>query len=200
VGGHDRYGVGDGRAAVVIPRYVPTPRFRPRTWAFLGVAALLGLVFVGWQRPSIPLVYDGAVRDVAVAITRDPATVNGYVARLHPATLYLAVAYIVGISLVVRASLARRLAMLGHAVLYVALSLLAQALMITVGVTTRWLVAPFGIEAVIMRADLLQQRFHVQLAATAARRLDLLVEHAIVALGGFRYRAAKRGRNIACHS
>jgi cellulose synthase/poly-beta-1,6-N-acetylglucosamine synthase-like glycosyltransferase len=141
---------GDGRAAVVIPRYVPTPRFRPRTWAFLGIAALLGLVFVGWQRPSIPLVYDGAVRDVAVAITRDPATVNGYVARLHPATLYLAVAYIVGISLVVRASLARRLAMLGHAVLYVALSLLAQAVMITVGVTTSWLVAPFGIEATLV--------------------------------------------------
>src|SRR4030088_1225073 len=92
---------GDGRAAVVIPCHVPTSRFRPRTWAFLGIAALLGLVFVGWQRPAIPLAYDGAVRDVAVAITRDPATVNGYVARLHPATLYLAVAYILGISLVV---------------------------------------------------------------------------------------------------
>jgi cellulose synthase/poly-beta-1,6-N-acetylglucosamine synthase-like glycosyltransferase len=140
---------GDGRATVVIPRYVPTPRFRPRTWAFLGIAALLGLAFVGWQRPPIPLAYDNAVRDVAVAITRDPATVNGYVARLHAATLYLAVAYITGISLVVRAGLARRLAMLGHAVLYLALSLLFQALMITVGVATRWLVAPFGIEATL---------------------------------------------------
>jgi cellulose synthase/poly-beta-1,6-N-acetylglucosamine synthase-like glycosyltransferase len=141
---------GDGRAAVVIPRFVPTPRFRPRTWAFLGIAAVLGLVFTGWQRPTIPLVYDGAVRDVAVAITRDPASVNGYVARLHPATLYLAVAYIAGISLVVRADLARRLAMLGHAALYVALTLLTQALMIVVGVATSWLVAPFGIEATLV--------------------------------------------------
>ena len=89
------------------------------------------------------------MRDVAVAITGSPATVNGYVARLHPATLYLALAYIVGIALVVRASLVRRLAMLAHAVLYVALSLLVQALMITIGVTTRWLVAPFGIEATL---------------------------------------------------
>ena len=140
---------GDGRSTVLIPRHVPTPRFRPRTWAFLGIAAVLGLVFVGWQRPAIPVVYAHAVGAVAVAITRNPATVNGYTARLHPATMYLAVAYIVGIALVARAGLARRLVMLGHAALYVALSLLVQALMIAIGVRTSWLVAPFGIEATL---------------------------------------------------
>ena len=140
---------GNGRAVVVIPRYVPTPRFRPRTWAFLVIAAVLGLAFTGWQRPSIPVIYADAVHGVAVAITRDPASVNGYVARLHPASLFPAVAYLVGIALVVRAGPARRLAMLAHAVLYVVLSLLVQALMITVGVTTRWPVAPFGIEATL---------------------------------------------------
>src|ERR1700733_8619899 len=141
--------LGDGRATVIIPRHPPPPRFRPRTWAFLGIGAVLGLVFLGWQRPSIPQLYIGAVRDLAVAITDDPATVNGYVARLHPATLYLAVAYIVGIALVVRAGLARRLVMLAHAVLYVALSMITQALMITVGAATNWLVGPFGIEATL---------------------------------------------------
>ena len=140
---------GDGQAVVVLPRHVPTPRFRPRTWAFLGIAAVLGLAFMGWRRPSIPAIYAGAVRGVAVAITRDPASVNGYVARLYPATLFPAVAYIVGIALVVRADPARRLAMLAHTILYVALSLLVQALMITVGVTTRWPVGPFGIEATL---------------------------------------------------
>ena len=44
--------LGNGMSSVIIPRYVPTPRFRPRTWAFLGIAAIGGLVFVGWQRPS----------------------------------------------------------------------------------------------------------------------------------------------------
>jgi cellulose synthase/poly-beta-1,6-N-acetylglucosamine synthase-like glycosyltransferase len=140
---------GNGRSVVVIPKHTPTPRFRPRTWGFLGIAAVAGLVFVGWQRPSIPQLYVGAVRDVAVAITKDPATVNGYVARLHPATMFLAVAYILGISLVVRAGLGRRLVMLSHAVLYVAMSLLTEALMITVGVGTRLLVGPFGIEATL---------------------------------------------------
>jgi glycosyltransferase involved in cell wall biosynthesis len=140
---------GDGMAVVVIPKHVPTPRFRPRTWAFLGSAALLGLLFVGWQRPSIPVLYISAVRDVAVAITRNPAAVNGYVARLHPAFLYLTVSYMVGIALVVRASAARRLVMLASVPLYVAMTVLAQVLMISVGVTTRLMVGPFGIEATL---------------------------------------------------
>jgi cellulose synthase/poly-beta-1,6-N-acetylglucosamine synthase-like glycosyltransferase len=142
--------LGDGLSTVVIPRHVPTSRFRPRTWAFLGIAAVCGLMFVGWQRPSVPEVYIATVREVAVAITQNPATVNGYVARLHPASLYLAVSYILGIALVVRAGAGRRLVMLAHAPLYVALSLLAQALMIVIGVTTKWLVAPFGIEATLV--------------------------------------------------
>src|ERR1700723_3360607 len=101
---------GDGRARVVIPRPVPTSRHRPRTWSFLGISAALGLVFVGLRRPglpqgdagagpALPQVYAAAVRAIAVAITRNPASVNGYIARLRPATLFLAVAYIIGISL-----------------------------------------------------------------------------------------------------
>ncbi len=96
---------GDGRAVVLIPRPVPTSRHRPRTWSFLAISAALGLVFVGLRRPALPELYASAVRAVAVAITRDPASVNGYIARLRPATLFLAVAYIVGISLVCRAGL-----------------------------------------------------------------------------------------------
>ncbi|HUA31005.1 MAG TPA: glycosyltransferase [Streptosporangiaceae bacterium] len=141
--------LGDGMAIVVIPKHVPTPRFRPRTFAFLAIAALLGLVFLGWQRPSLPVLYIGAVRDVAVAITRDPSAVNGYVARLHPAFLYLTVSYMVGIAVVVRASAARRLVMLAYVPLYLSMTLLAQVLMITVGVSTRLLVGPFGIEATL---------------------------------------------------
>jgi len=141
--------LGDGLAVVVIPKHVPTPRFRPRTFAFLGTAALLGLVFLGWQRPSLPVLYIGAVRDVAVAITRDRAAVNGYVARLHPAFLYLTVSYMVGIAVVVRASAARRLVMLAYVPLYLAMTLLAQVLMIAAGVSTGLRVGPFGIEATL---------------------------------------------------
>ncbi|MDQ2811062.1 MAG: glycosyltransferase [Actinomycetota bacterium] len=140
---------GDGKGYVVIPRHVKTPAYRPRTWIFLAVAAGLGLIFLGWQRPSLPGAYEGAVRSVAAAITKDPATVNGYVARLRPATQFFAVAYIVGLTVVARASLARRAAILSHVVLYVGISVLLQALLIVAGMATGWLIAPFGIEATL---------------------------------------------------
>jgi cellulose synthase/poly-beta-1,6-N-acetylglucosamine synthase-like glycosyltransferase len=113
---------------------------------FLVLTAVLGLLFLGWQRPSLPGVYAGLVRDVASAITRDPATVNAYVARLRPATEFFAVAYIIGIAVVARASLPRRIAILFHAVLYVAITVLLQALMIVAGMATHWPIAPFAIE------------------------------------------------------
>ena len=73
---------GDGRTDVIMPGYVRTPNHRPRTWAFLAISAVLGLLFLGWKRPSLPQLYSEGVRGVAVALTHDPASVNGYVARL----------------------------------------------------------------------------------------------------------------------
>lgn len=140
---------GDGRTDVLIPPYVRTPNHRPRTWAFLAISAVLGLFFLGWKRPSPSLLYSEGVRDVAVALTHDPASVNGYIARLRPALAFFAVAYIIAISLVVRARPGRRLAMLTHTVLYLAMAVLTQALMITIGIATGWLVGPFGIEATL---------------------------------------------------
>src|ERR1700745_2404975 len=140
---------GDGRGRVVIPAHVKTPTYRPRTWVFFGVTAILGLLYLGWHRPSPAGAYADVVRAVATAITRDPASVNGYVARLRPATEFLAVAYIIGIATVARASLPRRIAMLFHAVLYVGLSVLGDVLLIVAGMTPNWLIAPFGVEATL---------------------------------------------------
>jgi hypothetical protein len=64
---------GDGRTQVLIPRHVKTPASRPRTWLFLVICAALGLVFLGWQRPSAADAYADLVRALATAITRDPA-------------------------------------------------------------------------------------------------------------------------------
>ena len=140
---------GDGRTEVFIPGYVRTPNHRPRTWAFLAISAVAGLLFLGWKRPSLPLLYSEGMRDVAVALTRDAAAVNGYVARLRPALAFFAVTYIIAISLVVRARLGRRLVMLLHVPLYLAMTLLTQALMIAIGIATGWPVGPFGIEATL---------------------------------------------------
>ena len=48
---------GDGRSRVVIPAYVKTPTYRPRTWVFFGVTAILGLLYLGWHRPSPAAAY-----------------------------------------------------------------------------------------------------------------------------------------------
>jgi cellulose synthase/poly-beta-1,6-N-acetylglucosamine synthase-like glycosyltransferase len=141
--------LGNGRGRVVIPTPVKTPPYRPRTWVFFGVTTVLGLLFLGWQRPSPAAAYADVVRAIATAITRDPASVNGYVARLRPATEFFAVAYIIGIATVARATLFRRLAMLFHAVLFAGLSILGQALLIVAGMKTHWLIAPFGVEATL---------------------------------------------------
>jgi cellulose synthase/poly-beta-1,6-N-acetylglucosamine synthase-like glycosyltransferase len=141
--------LGDGQTNVVIAPYVKTPSSRPRTWVFFAVSAGLGLLYLGFQRPAPADAYIAMVRDLASAITRDPAVVNGYAVRIRAATAFLAVAYIVGISVVVRASLTRRAAMLFHVVIYLALSVVMQALMIVTGMATGWAIGPFGIEATL---------------------------------------------------
>ena len=138
---------GNGMTEVDIPRHVPTSRRRPRTLVFFGVTAIASLLFQLVRR--LPALYAASVGNVADAITHDPATVNGYIARLRPALVFFGVAYIIGTALVLRANLGRRLAVLGHAALYIAMSILTQALMIAIGIASGWLVAPFGIEATL---------------------------------------------------
>jgi cellulose synthase/poly-beta-1,6-N-acetylglucosamine synthase-like glycosyltransferase len=141
---------GDGRAQVVITKHTKTSVYRPRTWVFLAVTAVLTAVFLGLRRPSPTAAYADVVRAIAVAITRDPATVNGYVSRLRPAMEFLAVTYIAGLAVVARATLARRVAIGFHAVIYLAMSVLTQALMVVAGMATHWLIAPFAVEATLV--------------------------------------------------
>jgi cellulose synthase/poly-beta-1,6-N-acetylglucosamine synthase-like glycosyltransferase len=144
------YDRGDGYTSVIIPRYMRTPPHRPRTWAFLSLAALLGLLFLGLKRPNLPALYSSAVSHVALAITHDPATVNGYVTRLRPALAFFAVTYVIAIGVAVRADLGRRIAIFAHALLYLAMTILTQGLMIVAGIASGWLVTPFGIEATLV--------------------------------------------------
>jgi cellulose synthase/poly-beta-1,6-N-acetylglucosamine synthase-like glycosyltransferase len=141
---------GDGRTEVVITRHVKTPTYRPRTWVFLAVTATMTGLFLGLRNPTPTAGYADVVRSIAAAITRDPATVNGYIARLRPAMEFLAVSYIIGLAVVARASVARKIVIGFHAVIYLAISVLTQALMVVFGIATHWLIAPFAIEATLV--------------------------------------------------
>ncbi len=141
---------GDGRSTVKIPRHQRTPEWRPRTWTFFTTVVMLGALFLGLHHPSPAAVLRVPVARLAVAITSNPAGVAGYVARLTPASQFLAISYLLGLAVAARASLGRRAAIAAHAVLYLILTWLAQALMISVGLHTGWPVQPFSIEATLV--------------------------------------------------
>ncbi|MBO0803435.1 MAG: glycosyltransferase family 2 protein [Nocardiopsaceae bacterium] len=140
---------GDGLTNVEIPRHTKTPTYRPRTWGFFAVSAVLGLCYVGLKRPSIPNAYTDLVTAVATAVTRNPATVNGYTGHQYPATQFLAVGYMVGFAIVCRASLGRRLVIALHAALFIVMSVLFQTLMIVASIGLHWIIGPFGIVATL---------------------------------------------------
>jgi cellulose synthase/poly-beta-1,6-N-acetylglucosamine synthase-like glycosyltransferase len=141
---------GNGKTDVVITKYVKTPTYRPRTWVFLGVTATLTALFLGLRHPAPTAGYADLVQAIANAITRDPATVNGYIVRLRPGMEFLAVSYIVGLAVVARASVLRRITIGFHAVIYLAMSVLTQALMVVFGMATHLLISPFAIEATLV--------------------------------------------------
>jgi hypothetical protein len=92
-GADGREDQGGGLSRVVIPGYVKMPTARPRTWLSRAVSTAPGLLFRGWRRPSAAAVSAGAARGLATAITRNPASAHGYVARGRPGTEFLAAAF-----------------------------------------------------------------------------------------------------------
>jgi cellulose synthase/poly-beta-1,6-N-acetylglucosamine synthase-like glycosyltransferase len=140
---------GDGRTTVHIPPYMRTPARRPRTWGFYGVSALLTAIFIGLEAPAASA-FAALVGRLAVQLSDDPTGVAGFVTRLHPASQVLVVSYIVGLAVVARASLGRRVAIAAHVALYIVMTALAQALMIAIGLATGWPVGPFAIEATLV--------------------------------------------------
>lgn len=145
---------GDGRTTVHIPQYTRTPPTRPRTIVFFLVSAALCVAYVGWQSPSPSDAFENLVGRLASYLTADPAGVSGFVAKLQTASQLLGVSFLLGLAVVARATLARRLLIAAHILLYLALTVLAEALMIDIGVETGWPVQPFAIEATLMNLAL----------------------------------------------
>jgi len=143
---------GDGLAQVVIPKPAKTPQNRPRTWLFLILVLALTGLFLTWQGPSPQGFYAGVVSDLAQGVTGSPSRVAGYITRLHPASQFIGVCFLGLLAFTIRASIGRRLVVLLHTVLYLALSAVAQALTIVVGIATALPIGPFGVEALAINA------------------------------------------------
>ena len=136
---------GDGRARVVLPKSVTPPPVW-RTGVFLSAFSVLSLGYVGLGDPTLNRIYGEMVGSFATLVVRDPSAIAGYIAPSHLGTRFIILAYILSLALAVRAGALRRLLLATQAVWYLLLILLADALLIVIGVVTGWPVQPFGLQ------------------------------------------------------
>ncbi|HEX4790668.1 MAG TPA: glycosyltransferase family 2 protein [Actinospica sp.] len=111
-------------------RLVELPPFRRpsnrRLAAFLVVGLLVSTAIIGMRHPQPLQVYQGAVASLVGAVDRDPAGATVYAQHVAPLVPAAVVGYLVTMSLVLPATLGRRLMILAHAPLFIAVSALSD--------------------------------------------------------------------------
>lgn len=120
---------GDGWATVALPK--PKSVSMARVLAFYGSSCLFTLVIVA-IRPGPLALYQAVVGRLALLAYNDPSSVFAYASHVSAPLRLLVVANLAAFSLVVRAPLARRLAIMWNAVLFLGLVVLLDALGVAV--------------------------------------------------------------------
>lgn len=139
--GDDR---GDGLADVRIP---PPRAVNPlRTGWFFGLLVVLSLATIIWRSP-IETFYREAVMACAQLVLHRPTLVDAYVARLHPETRVVVASYFAALALSLRATPGRRLVVLGHAALYLILTIAVDATVLCVGAATGLPIRSYALES-----------------------------------------------------
>ncbi len=111
-------------------RLVKLPPFRKPSNARLVAFFLVGIgvstVIIGMHHPQPLQVYQGTVASLVRAVDRQPATATLYAQHLTPLVPAAVVGYLVTMALVLPATLGRRLMILAHAPLFIAVSALSD--------------------------------------------------------------------------
>ncbi|MBR7830439.1 glycosyltransferase family 2 protein [Actinospica sp. MGRD01-02] len=111
-------------------RLVELPPFRKPSNARLAVFFIVGLgvstVIIGMRHPQPLQVYQGLVASLVRAADRQPSTATIYAQHLTPLVPAAVVGYLVTMSLVLPATIGRRLMILAHAPLFIAVSALSD--------------------------------------------------------------------------
>ncbi|WP_042431320.1 glycosyltransferase [Streptacidiphilus anmyonensis] len=139
-------------------RIVELPAVRrpsvPRAAAFLLVAAVVSTGIVALRHPQLFQAYQSLVADTLSATTRDPHQALVYAQTLPPLLPAAVVGYLLALAVVLPASLGRRLMILAHAPLFVALSVLAECFTALLGATTGMPLAPAPLIALALQSTL----------------------------------------------
>ncbi|HVX43161.1 MAG TPA: glycosyltransferase [Mycobacteriales bacterium] len=141
---------GDGKTEVLIPNYVKTPTYRPRTWVFMGISVVVAVLMTGWRDPQPLGVYRSVVQRLVFMVTGEHSVSAGYSNAIQASSQFFAVATLLGMAVVVRATPGRRALILAHIPAYLVMTALAQTLLIAIGMGTDWPIGPYGIEATLL--------------------------------------------------
>ena len=111
-------------------RLVKLPPFRKpsngRVAAFLLVGLGVSTMIIGMKHPEPLQVYQGTVASLVRSVDRDPAAATFFAQHLTPLVPAAVVGYLVTMALVLPATLGRRLMILAHAPLFIAVSALSD--------------------------------------------------------------------------
>ena len=111
-------------------RLVKLPPFRKpsngRLVAFFLVGLGVSTVIIGMRHPQPLQIYQGTVASLVRSVDRDPAAATLYAQHLTPLVPAAVVGYLITMALVLPATLGRRLMILAHAPLFIAVSALSD--------------------------------------------------------------------------
>jgi len=118
-------------------RLVSLPPFRRpsnrRVAAFLLVGILVSAGIIGMRDPQPLQIYQGTVASLVGAVDRQPAAATQYAQHVTPLIPAALVGYLITIAIVLPATLGRRLMILLHAPLFIAISALADCFVALAG-------------------------------------------------------------------
>lgn len=144
---HPSLDSGDGLGRVVIP--APVPLRLHRIFWFLGVLTLYAVLIVA-VRTGLASVYSSFVLRSAIWVLPSPTVVAPYSNHLETGLRLMITAAIAALGLVLRGTLARKLAVAMHAFLYLGMAALLDCLVVVVSAETRLPIAYVGLEGILL--------------------------------------------------
>lgn len=139
-------------------RIVKLPPIRrpsvPRALAFLLVGAAVSVLIVALRHPQLDQAYRAVVADTLSAADSDTRLTAMYANSLPPLVPAAVVGYLVTIALVLPATIGRRLVILAHAPVFVAMSVLTEVFTALVGAATGLPLGPAPLLALVLQTTL----------------------------------------------
>jgi cellulose synthase/poly-beta-1,6-N-acetylglucosamine synthase-like glycosyltransferase len=146
-----RYDDSDRGSGAVVDMPPLRRRSFPRAFVFLGLAAVMSVGLVGMRDPTSTAAYENFVAQVLAFATRDPADAQIYADHLSPLIPAAVIGYVVILAVMVPATPGRRLMILLHVPLFLAVSVLTDCFVGLISLGTGLPVGPTPIVNMVLQ-------------------------------------------------